>query len=130
VQTGSRVRLSGQGQPGAGGTAGDLYLKVKVLPHQRFERKGDDLYVALPVDLFTVLLGGRAEVAGLDKTVNLTIPPETANGKQFRLSGLGLPRMRKPEERGALYATLEVSLPERLSEDEKRLLSQWQEMRK
>lgn len=129
VKTGSKVRLSGKGQPGAGGQAGDLFLKIKVLPHDRIERKGDNLYVTVPVDLFTALLGGKIDVAGLDKTVKLSIPQETANDKQFRLSGLGMPKIRKPDERGDLYAKIKVMLPQDLSDEEKELLSQWQELR-
>ncbi len=129
VKTGSKVRLSGKGQPGAGGKDGDLYLKVNVLPDERFERKGDNLHVTAPVDLFTALLGGKIDVAGLDKTVKLSIPPETSNGKQFRLSGMGMPKLRKPEERGDLYAKIKVMLPENLSEEEKELLGQWRELR-
>ena len=130
VKMGSKVRLSGQGSPGAGGQAGDLYLKIKVRPHGRFERKGNDLYIEAPVDLFTALLGGKVDVAGMDKTVKLSVPPETANGKQFRLKGLGMPKMRKPDERGDLYARIKVLLPQDLSDEEKDLLGQWQGMRK
>ena len=130
VKTGSKVRLSGKGQPGSSGQAGDLFLKIKVLPDNRFERKGDNLYVTVPVDIFTALLGGKVDVAGLDKTVKLSIPPETANDKQFRLKGLGMPRLRKPDERGDLYAKVQVMLPQNLSQEEIDLLSQWQEIRK
>jgi curved DNA-binding protein len=129
VKNGSKVRLSGKGQPGGGGQAGDLFLKIKVLPDNRFERKGDNLYVSVPVDIFTALLGGKVDVAGLDKTVKLSIPPETANDKQFRLKGLGMPKLRKPDERGDLYARIKVMLPQNLSQEEKDLLSQWQELR-
>ena len=130
VKTGSKVRLSGKGQPGAGGQAGDLFLRIKVLPHDRFERKGDNLYVDVPVDLFTAMLGGKTDVAGMDKTVKLSIPAETANDKHFRLNGLGMPKLRSPEERGSLYAKIKVMLPQELSKEEKELLSQWQELRK
>jgi curved DNA-binding protein len=129
VKTGSKVRLSGKGQPGGSGQAGDLFLKIKVLPHSRFERKGDNLYVNVPVDLFSALLGGKVDVTGLDKTVKLSIPPETASDKQFRLKGLGMPKLRKPDERGDLYARINVTLPQNLSQEEKELLSQWQELR-
>jgi curved DNA-binding protein len=131
VKTGSKVRLSGQGQPGyGGGKDGDLFLKINVLPDSRFERKGDNLYTDVPVDLFTALLGGKAEVRGIDKTVKLSIPPETANGKQFRLSGMGMPNLRKPDERGDLYATAQIKLPQDLSEEEKAIVRQWQEERR
>jgi curved DNA-binding protein len=129
VKTGSNVRLSGKGLPGAGGQAGDLYLKIKVLPHDRFERKGDNLYTNVPVDLFTAMLGGKIEVAGLDKNVNLSIPPETDNDRQFRLKGMGMPNLRKPNERGDLYARVNVTLPQNLSQEEKELLARWQDLR-
>jgi len=127
VRTGSKVRLSGQA--GGDGRAGDLYLKVEVLPHALYERDGDDLRMSLPVDLFTVLLGGKVSVPGLDKAVNLTIPEGTRNGKVFRLAKLGMPKLRQPDERGDLYVTLVVELPRRLSDEEKRLVEQWRDLR-
>ncbi len=127
VRTGSKVRLSGQA--GADGRAGDLYLKVEVLPHELYERDGDDLRLTLPVDLFTILLGGKVSVPALDKSVNLTIPEGTRNGKVFRLRNLGLPKLRRPDERGDLYVTIAVELPRDLSEEEKRLVGQWQALR-
>ncbi|MDX1688537.1 MAG: J domain-containing protein [Candidatus Promineifilaceae bacterium] len=130
VKTGSRIRLSGQGQPGAaGGEAGDLYLKVKVLPHPQFDRKGDDLHVTVPVDLYTAMLGGEVVVPTIDREVRLNIPPETNNGKVFRLSGLGMPTLSDPEERGDLYATLEVQLPQNLSEQEEDLFKELRDKR-
>lgn len=130
VDTGSRIRLSGQGQPGiSGGEAGDLYLNIEVIPDSRFQREGDDLKVTVPVDLFTALLGGKAEVTTIDKTVNLTIPSETPNGKVFRLSGLGMPRLKNRQQRGDLYATVAVELPTNLSEEEIDLLRQLQALR-
>jgi curved DNA-binding protein len=125
VKTGSRVRLQGQGGTGTGGgPTGDLYLQVRVLPHDRFERDGDDLHVTVSVDLYTALLGGEVTVSTIDRTVSLTIPPETANGRVFRLRGLGMPKLRNPEERGDLYAAVEVQLPRNLSNREKELFEQ------
>jgi curved DNA-binding protein len=130
VKTGSRVRLRGQGQPGiGGGQSGDLYLSVEVLPHRTFERDEDDLRVTLAVDLYTAVLGDKVEVSSLDRTVKLTIPPGTANGKQFRLGGLGMPKLRQPDERGNLYATVSVKLPTNLSEKEMKLFRQLRDMR-
>ncbi|RMG92504.1 MAG: J domain-containing protein [Chloroflexi bacterium] len=131
VRTGSRVRLSGQGEAGSGGgPAGDLYLKIKVAPHPVFQRDGDDLKVTIPVDLYTALLGGQVEVKTIDKTVKLTIPPETANGKVFRLRGLGMPNLRNPDKRGDLYATVDVQLPTNLTKQEKELFQKLQNMRR
>jgi len=128
VRTGSRVRLSGQAGA-TDGRGGDLYLKVEVLPHELYERDGDDLRLTLPVDLFTILLGGKVSVPALDKSVNLTIPEGTRNGKVFRLRHLGMPKLRQPDERGDLYVTIAVELPRHLSDEEKRLVHEWQEVR-
>lgn len=128
VRTGSRVRLSGQGGSSAG-QSGDLYLTVEVLPHPVFERDGDDLRTTVDVDLFTALLGGKTPVQSIDKVVNLTIPPGTQNGKTFRLNGLGMKKLRKPDERGDLYATVDLDLPRNLSDKEKELVQQWREVR-
>ncbi len=129
VKTGSKVRLSGQGQSGMGAQSGDLYLKVKVLPHAVFERQGDNLKRTIPVDLYTAVLGGKAEVASLDKSVKLTIPAGTENGKTFRLRGLGMPNLRKPDQRGDLLATVSVEIPTNLTEKEKELFEELKNLR-
>ena len=131
VKTGSRIRLSGQGPAGrAGGSAGDLYLKVEVLPHPSFTREGDDLKTSVPVDLYTAILGGAIQVPTLEKSVELTIPPETANGKVFRLRSLGMPKLKNPQERGNLYVTVQVQLPRNLSQQERDLFQKLRELRK
>jgi curved DNA-binding protein len=124
VKTGSRVRLKGQGQGG-----GHLYLSIKVKSDNQFERDEDNLKTAVPADLYTAILGGQIDISTIDKTVKLTIPPETANGKQFRLRGLGMPNIKNPEERGNLYATVEVQLPTDLSEEEKELIQKLKSLR-
>lgn len=124
VNSGSRVRLRGEGQSGSGGAvAGNLYLLIEIAPHPAFERQGDDLYVDVPVELYTMLLGGEVRVPTLKgKDVILTIPPETANGKQFRLSGQGMPRMDNLSQKGDLYARVKVVLPQKLSDQQKALI--------
>lgn len=130
VKTGSRVRLKGQGGPGTSGAPnGDLYLQVKVRDHPRFERREDDLYVDINVDLYSALLGGSIIVPTLDGTVRLSIPPETQNGRTFRLKGQGMPKLRAPEERGDLYARVRVILPQNLSDREKDLFQQLSALR-
>jgi len=130
VRTGSRVRLAGKGQPGIGGApAGDLYLLVNVLPDPVFERDGDDLRADVPVDLYTLLLGGTVQVASIDKSVQLKIPAETQNGKVFRLRGLGMPRLRHPEQRGDLYVRVQPQLPQHLTDEERRLLQELRALR-
>ncbi len=130
VRSGSRVRLSGLGGAGAaGGGDGDLYLKINVLPDNRFQRQGDDLTVTVPVDLFTLLLGGSLPVSALDRTVKLNIPKGTDSGKQFRLRGLGMPNLKNPDQRGDLYATVEAQIPDNLSDEETKLVEQWRALR-
>ena len=131
VRTGSRIRLSGQGGTGSGGgPTGDLYLKIEVAPNPVYRRDGDDLRISLPVDLYTSQLGGEVEVSTIDRSVKLTIPPETANGKIFRLRGLGMPNLRNPDQRGDLYAIIDVQLPGALSEKEKGLFEELRGLRK
>ncbi len=118
VKTGSKVRMKGAGN------GGDIILKVEVLPHDRFEREGDDLRTKLQVDLYTALLGGEAQVQTLERTVTLTIPAGSQNGRVFRLRGLGMPLLKNPEQRGDLYAALDVQLPTRLTPREKQLFEE------
>ena len=123
VRTGSKVRLSGQ----AGGA--DLYLKIKVLPHKSFTRKGDDLTLTVPVDLYTAILGGEVSVDTLGKPVRLTIPEGTDSGKTMRLKGLGMPKLKNPSEHGDLYARIEVHLPGHLTPAEKEKFREIRNMR-
>ena len=90
VRTGSRVRLSGQGEPGQNsGAAGDLYLIANILPNDTFEREGDDLHIDMPVDIFTAIAGGEIHVPTLEQMLILKIPPRTNAGRSFRLRGKG-----------------------------------------
>ena len=121
VGEGSRVRVSGEGEHGAGGaSAGDLYLRVRLAPHPLFERKGRDLYVKVSVPVTTAVLGGEADVQTLaGKPARLRIPPLTQNGQVFRLKGYGMPAVGKPDDKGDLYARVEVQLPAQLSPEER-----------
>ena len=131
VQTGARVRVSGVGGAGmAGGRAGDLYLKIEVKPHAVFERRGDDLYTKAPVDLYTAVLGGSAQVPTMSGPVVLTIPAETANGKTIRLRGQGMPLLKGDEQRGDLYIEVQVTTPRNLSPHEVELFKQLADLRK
>ncbi len=130
VKTGSRVRVAGKGEPGRNsGKPGDLYLKIHVLPHPQFQREGDNLRLKLPVDLYTLILGGEVQVPTLDRPVILNIPPETDNGKVFRLRGKGMPNLKKPDQRGDLFVEVIAKLPKNLSEKEKELFRQLRTLR-
>lgn len=122
VTDGARIRLSGQGGPGsAGGPNGDLYLRVRLLPHDRFERDGGDLRTTFDVPLYTAILGGEATVAALNGRLSLRIPPETQNGRVFRLRGKGL--SKGDDARGDLLARVNVVLPTGLSAEERELFA-------
>jgi len=119
VKTGSRIRIAGEGGPGLGaGPPGDLWLIITVIPHPSFDRKEDDLYVDVPVSLADVVLGGEAPVPTLKGTnLVLKVPPETQNGRVFRLAGQGMPRLGGGA--GDLYARVKVFLPTGLSDRER-----------
>ena len=125
VENGSRIRVAGEGQPGTGGgPRGDLYLVITVKPDPLYERKGDDLSHDFEVDLVTAMLGGEAQVLLPDeRKLVLTIPPETQNGRVFRLAGKGMPRLRG-EGSGNLFARVKVLLPMPLTEEERNLFEQ------
>lgn len=129
VRDGSRVRVAGKGEPGyGGGPAGDLYLVISAQPHRLFERKGDDLYVEASVPLTAAMLGGEVEIPTLKGKIALKIPPETQNGKVFRLKGQGMPHL-SGSAFGDLLATVRVVLPVNISAEEKKLFEQLQRMR-
>jgi molecular chaperone DnaJ len=128
VNTGSRVRVAGKGQPGYGGPAGDLYLNITVLPHATLERHGDDIHVNVAVPLTVAVLGGEVQVPTLKGKLALKIPPETQNGRVFRLAGQGMPHLGKAT-RGDLLAKVNVVLPTKLNEKEKELFRQLSQTR-
>lgn len=129
VNNGSRVRIAGAGGAGYGTRErGDLYLVISIKPHSLFERKGDDLHLDLSVPLTTAILGGEVEVPILKGKVVLKIPPETQNGKAFRLAGQGMPHLGDTS-RGDLFAKVKVVLPQNLSHKEKELFAQLRALR-
>src|SRR3972149_6070154 len=119
----SLVGTWGRRPPGAGG--GEVYLPVQVQPHPIFERRGDDVHVDVPVSLTEALLGAEIEVPTLEGKVTMTIPPESQNGRTFRLRRLGV---QKPDgTRGDQLARIRVILPTTLTSDERRF---FEEMRR
>jgi DnaJ-class molecular chaperone len=121
VREGQRIRLVGQGSPGAGGGKnGDLYLVAHIEPDKTYERKGDDLYVDLPVSVYDLVLGGDVRVPTLTGDVTMTIPPETQSNRMLRLAGKGMPKA-KTGGFGDQYVRLLGMLPTELSEKERKL---------
>ncbi|MAN50592.1 MULTISPECIES: molecular chaperone DnaJ [unclassified Marinimicrobium] len=126
VDTGDRIRLSGEGEAGAeGGPAGDLYVEVHVKPHEIFQRDGADLYCEVPVDFVDAALGGELEVPTLDGRVKLKVPAETQTGKLFRLRSKGVTPVRGGA-RGDLMCRVVVETPVDLTSKQKELLREFQ----
>lgn len=121
IAEGQRIRLAAQGGAGvAGGSNGDLFLIVKILDDPTYKRKGDDLYVDLPVSVYDLVLGGEVKVPTMAGQVTMTVPAGTQNNRLLRLSGKGLPKVRNGGM-GDLYVRLIGQLPTDLSEKEKKL---------
>ena len=130
IEEGKKLRLRNQGGEGrAGGEKGDLYLKIKIEKHPYFERKENDLYYDLNVDLYTAVLGGKKEVTTLDgKRINIIIPKETENGKILKVKGMG---MNKPgrTDRGDLFVRINVNIPQNLTNEEIKLFEKLKSLR-
>jgi molecular chaperone DnaJ len=127
VDTGDRIRLTGEGEAGPdGGPPGDLFVQMSVRQHPIFERDGKNLYCEVPITFVAAALGGELEVPTLDGRVKLKIPPETQTGKLFRLRGKGV----KPVRGGAvgdLLCRAVVETPVNLNKQQKELLKEFQE---
>ncbi len=130
VRDGSRIRIRGEGNPShSGGQKGDLFLVVTVQPHPTFDRKGNDLYVEVPVPLTKAMLGGEINVPTLKGTqLSMKVPTETQNARTFRLAGQGLPALRG-DTTGDLYAKVRVILPTNLSARERDLFQELKRQR-
>jgi molecular chaperone DnaJ len=131
VDTGSRVRMASEGIGGGSGeraSRGDLYLRVTVAPHPRFERKGDDLHTDLPVPVTVAALGGEVSVPTLKGQVSMKIPAETSSGKTFRLPGYGMPHL-KGGGAGDQFVRAQITMPTGLSPREKELFQELKKLR-
>jgi curved DNA-binding protein len=117
IKDGSRVKVRGEGEPGTGDMpAGDLYLVVRLLPHSKFERRGQDLYTRAPVPVTTAVLGGEITVSTLSgSTLKLRVPELTPAGRTFRLRGHGMPDTKSPATRGDLFVAVDIQIPAQLS---------------
>lgn len=129
VADGQVIKLKGYGGEGAnGGPAGDLFITFVIAQDSTFKRLGDDLYVDAELDLYTAVLGGEKVVDTLEGKVKLKIKPETQNGTKVRLKGKGFPVYKKEGQFGALIVTYTVKVPTNLTEKQKELFRQLQNM--
>jgi DnaJ-class molecular chaperone len=128
IRDGSRLRVAGQGATGAGGHRGDLYVLIRTMKHESFERVGDDLETDVELDYVLAALGGSTKVPTLRGAVDMKIPPGSQSGQVFRLSGQGISKMNGG--RGNLLVKLKVTVPKSPSSDEKKLLEEIRRLRK
>ena len=128
VDSGSRLRVSGEGEPGTrGGPAGDLYVFLHVKPHKFFERQNNDIYCEIPITIVQAALGDEIDVPTLEgKRAKLKIPEGTQTGTFFRMKNLGIPHLRG-HGRGDLRVKVVVTTPTKLSEKQKTILRQFGE---
>lgn len=129
IGDGQRIRLAGQGGAGInGGPNGDLYLIVRLQDDATYKRKGDDLYVDLPVSMYDLVLGGEVKVPTMSGQVAMTIPEGTQNNRLLRLGGKGMPKV-KGEGAGDQYVRLIGQLPQTLSDKERKLFKELSSLR-
>lgn len=122
VDNGSRVRIAGKGNPGInGGKNGDLYLIIQVTPHPEFWREGADIYIDVPITIYTASLGGTIEVPTISGSAKMKIPAGTHSGQRFRLPGKGAPILGK-KGTGDQYAVIQISPPTHLDNEAKTAL--------
>lgn len=127
VSDGQTIKLNGQGGPGMnGGPAGDLYITFVIADDPAYKREGDNLYINVPIDLYTAILGGEQVIDTLHGKVKLKIKPETQNGTKVRVKGKGFPVYKKEGQSGDLFVTYEVKLPTNLTEKQKELFRELQ----
>ncbi|GAB6162747.1 J domain-containing protein [Desulfothermus naphthae] len=121
VSEGSKIRLAGQGQIGPGGAKGDLYLKVKLLPHHLFKVEGNNVILDLPLTPWEAALGCSVSIPTLDGRVELKVPPGTSSGQKLRIKGKGLGRGAK---KGDFFARIQIKVPKNLSPRERELFEE------
>lgn len=127
IDDGMRIRSSGNGEPGVnGGPPGDLYVEIRIKPHGIFKRDGEDLHCELTIPFTTAALGGLVEVPTLTGRGEISIPEGTQAGKTFRLRGKGIKGVRSSYP-GDLYCHVQVETPVRLSDEQKKILRQFEE---
>ena len=129
VDTGTRIRISGEGEPGQRGAGnGDLYIFVEVQKDKLFERQEENIFCQIPISVTTAILGGEVEVPTIDGgKAKVKIPAGTQNGKQFRLKSKGMPVMRN-KNYGDLYIQAITEVPTSLTKEQKNLLEQFKKL--
>lgn len=129
IADGKKLRLAGKGQPGpAGGSPGDLYIKIKVLDHPIFQREGNDLYMNREIRFSEAALGAKIEVPTIDgKRMSLTIPAGTQSGSKMRLKGYGMASM-DGRGRGDAYVKIRIAVPKRVNNRQRAIIEELKDL--
>ena len=126
VEAGERIRLKGQGEPsGPNGVDGDLYLRIRLVPHPLFDVEGHNLIITVPLAPWEAALGCKPAMPTLDGKITMSIPPNSQTGQRLRIRGKGLVKKLPVGERGDLFAVLKVVMPKTTNDDIKK---KWQEL--
>lgn len=128
VDTGSRLRVQGEGEPGLrGGRDGSLYVDITVNEHPLFERQGDDIYCEVPITFTTAALGGEIDVPTVNGPIKFMVPAGTQNGDMQRISGKGMPSLRRRGYFGTHHVRFLIEVPKKLTAEQKDLLRKYAE---
>ncbi|HMK35396.1 MAG TPA: J domain-containing protein [Desulfomonilaceae bacterium] len=128
VDTGSVIRVPGQGTPGRrGGSPGDLFLNITVAPHKIFRREGNDIRLTLPISIAEAILGAKVETPGPNGRLVLKIPPGTQSGTSFRFRGKGFPSLKNGRN-GDFYVEAQIVIPERVKPASKDLVEEFERL--
>ncbi len=126
IKEDQKLRLKGKGMPGEnGGVPGDLYIAIHIKSHPKFERRNDDIYVEREVTFTTAVLGGKIQVSGIEKTLNVTVPPGTNDSSLLRLKNQGFYKINS-DQRGNLLVKVKIKVPKKLNKNQKELLEKLQ----
>ncbi len=128
VDNETKIRIANEGEVGVrGGASGHLYIFIFIKKHRIFERKDTDLYYDMPIKMTLAALGGKVEIPGIDGSAAiLSVPEGTQNGTIFKISNKGMPKIKSPEKFGDLYAKVYVEVPVKLSDEQQRLLQEFE----
>ena len=128
VKKGSKIRLAGKGKSGQnGGGNGDLYIIIKIRPHPYFERKGDDIFLKVPITIYEAITGGTIEVPTIDGKTTMRLPAGTQGGQKFRLKEKGVPHLGG-NGRGDQYVIVKIAVPTNLDEKSKEILDEFNKL--
>ncbi|MCF8362621.1 MAG: hypothetical protein K9G70_08355 [Prolixibacteraceae bacterium] len=127
---GQELRIKGKGEQGInGGPAGDIFIKLNVKPDSNYTLQGNDIIQKIDIDLFIAVLGDKIKINTLAGTINVPVPQGAQNGQKLRIREKGMPYYNSPGKSGDLYLKLNIIIPKKLSDEEKKIFKKLKELR-